>query len=325
MTSQATSLDELLDKIDGIGNVLAELNCNQLSDDPRLLHLRFRENQVQMHSFVEVVATALVNYAIPLRKRKNAIQAAGASSSGGNTQAVIRLQQEAIRLLVEYGEKSKSRYGEIGELISYVIAVTYLRAPQIGSKLALKTSSQMLCHGVDGLHVRKESDGSVTLFLLESKLSPDAATASREFCESVTSHLSSRKAELNELRIITDLSNLDELTGDERDAAKAFFNLYAEEDSSLNRRERHVASLVYSENHYSNTLPIDNSKPLGVHEEHFRKNYLTVYDKLKVNLTNQAKEKNLDLGSCLVFFLAVPDVNELKKYFAELNSGHMKQ
>jgi hypothetical protein len=87
----------------------------------------------------------------------------------------------------------------------------------------------------------------------------------------------------------------------------------------LKRRDMHVGSLVFSEDAYKQKLPRQPDRPITIHEEHFEASYSAKHEKFKKNLEKQAAGKALDLAGCLVFLIAVPDINELKKTFAELN------
>nr|WP_161975096.1 DUF1837 domain-containing protein [Pseudomonas carnis] len=311
--------DALLEPIEGLGNVLREVNSTPQLRQPRLLFLRMREHEPQLYEFAELLSDHLVDYAIPLAKRRQANVQGASSRTGGSTAATLRLRREAVRLLVKYSEENKGRYGELGELISYVVAVHFLGAAQIGAKMALKTSSEMPVHGVDGLHARANPDGTVTFFLLESKLTPSAADASREMVDSISTYEADRGRKLNELRLVSDLSNFESLEGDQREAAKSFFNVYSGNGSQLNRRDMHVGSLVFSESAYQKTLPRDPDSPITIHEENFEQLYVAKHGAFKKNISRQAAAKNLDLGGSLVFLIAVPDINELKRVFAELN------
>ncbi|MDZ5457224.1 HamA C-terminal domain-containing protein [Azohydromonas lata] len=315
---------ELFDSIDGVDNVLKEVNASPVLKNPRLLFVRFCEHKPQLNEFVEVISDQLVNYVIPLRKRREAIAQSVNSRTGASMSALTRLNREAVKLLVKFSEKNKARYGEVGELISYVVALRFLNAVQLGSKIALKTSSEMLVHGVDGLHARFETDGTMTFFLLESKIKPTATDATREFYSSVSKYEGDRAAQLNELRLINDLSNLDELEGEQRNAAKAYFNLYSGSDSSLKRRELHVGSLVVSEESYLNVLPRDSEAPITIHEEHFESLYKAKHEKFLTNAMTQARAAKVDPGGCVFFLIAVPDIDELKRAFAETNNGHVR-
>lgn len=309
----------LLDPIDGLDNVLKEVESSPRLEQPRLLFLRFRQEEPELEALAELLTDLLVDYAIPLSKRQQANTAGISSITQGSTAMHVRLYREAKRLLIEYEKANQGRYGELGELLSYALAVHYLGAAQIGSKMALKTSQGMPVHGVDGLHVRANADGTVTFFVLESKVMPDATDASRDMVASISDYRADRSKKLNELRLVTDLSNLDALTGDQREAAKSFFNAYQGNGNHLKRRDVHVGSLVFSESAYQDRLPVDHEKPITIHEEHLEKLYKEKHSRFKANLERQAETKGLDLGHCIVFLVAVPDINELKSAFAGLN------
>lgn len=316
--------DALLDPIDGLDNVLKEVAVSPLLKQPRLLFLRMREHEPQVYELAELLSDHLVDYAIPLAKRRQANTSGANSRTGGSTVANSRLRREAVRLLMKYSEENKGRYGELGELISYVVAIHFLGASQIGAKMALKTSTEMPIHGVDGLHARANSDGTVTFFLLESKLTPSATDASREMVDSVSTYQADRGRKVNELRLVSDLSNFESLEGEQRDAAKSYFNVYSGTGKHLKRRDMHVGSLVFSESAYAQKLPRDPDQPITIHEEKVEFLYRAKHDTFKKNLERQAASKNLDLGGCHVFLIAVPDVNELKKIFAETNNDHIR-
>lgn len=314
-----SQFEQLLDPIDGLDNVLKEVDSNPRLQQPRLLFLRMRAEEPQVNELAELLTDLLVDYAIPLKKRQQANAVGSSSKTRGSTAMHVRLLREAKRLLIQYEKANQGRYGEIGELLSYAIAVRYLGAAQIGSKMALKTSQGMPVHGVDGLHARVNGDGTVTFFMLESKVMPDAADASRDMVDSIANYRADRGKKLNELRLVTDLSNLDSLDGEQRDAAKSYFNAYEGRGEHLKRRDVHVGSLVYSESAYQDRLPVDHDKPITIHEEHFQTKYKAKHGRFEANLIRQVGVKNLDLGNCIVFMVAVPDINEPKRVFAELN------
>jgi len=317
--ASAASFEDLLDPIDGLTNVIKEVTADPGLDRPRLLFVKLKSDQPQVEALAELLTDLLVDYAIPLKKRQQANALGAGSKTGGHTAAHSRLQREAKRLFIEYDPTNTGRYGELGELLSYAIAIHYLGAAQIGSKMALKTSRGMPVHGVDGLHAKANPDGTVTFFLLESKIVPDAADASRQMVESIAEHRADRVRQLNELRLVNDLSNLDALQGEQRGAAKSFFNAYEGSGNHLKRRDVHLGSLVFSEDAYLNRIPVDHNQSITIHEERFEEFYKAKHQRFQQNLARQAAAKGLDLGHCVVFLIAVPDVNELKRVFSELN------
>ena len=310
---------KLLDQVDGLDNVLKEVDSSPRLERPRLLFLRFRQDEPELDALAGLLTDLLVDYAIPLRKRQKANAAGSSSTTQGSTVMHARLYREAKRLLIEYEKTNQGRYGEIGELLSYAIAVHYLGAAQIGSKMALKTSQGMPVHGVDGLHAKANADGTVTFFVLESKVMPDATDASRDMVASIADYRADPSKKLNELRLVTDMSNFDALAGEQREAAKSFFHEYQGNGNHLKRRDVHVGSLVFSESTYQDRIPVDHHKPITIHEDHLEKLYKVKHGRFKENLERQAMKKGIDLVNCIAFFVAVPDINELKRVFAELN------
>lgn len=313
------SFDALLDPVEGMDDVLLEVRATPQLDQPRLLFLRLHANEPQIHELAELLADLLVDYAVPLAKRRQANTQGAGSRTGGSSSAQARLRREAKALLVKYSEEHKSRYGELGELLSYAIAVHFLGAAQIGSKMALKTSANMPVHGVDGLHARANPDGTVTFFLLESKLIPNATDASRDMIKSVAEHQASRSRKLNELRLASDFSNLESLTGEQREAAKSFFNAYSGKGNHLLRRDVHAGSLVFNEPAYQNLPALDHSQPIDIYEKSVESAYLARHDQFSRNLAKQANDNGVDLGSCVVFLVAIPDIDDFKRIFDELN------
>lgn len=314
-----SAFNELLDPIDGIENVLKEVEATPRLEQPRLLFLKMHAEEPQVDALAELLTDLLVNYVIPLKKRQQANAAGSTSRTRGDTTMHGRLYREAKRSLVKFEEANKGRYGELGELLSYAIAVHYLGAAQVGSKMALKTANGMPVHGVDGLHARPNADGTVTFFVLESKMTPDATDASRQMVESMSEYRADRGKKLNELRLASDFSNLEALTGEQREAAKSFFNSYEGNGKHLKRRDVHVGSLIFSEEAYQDRLPADHTKPIGIHEARVEALYAAKHAGFKRNVDHQAQANKLDLGNCVVFLIAVPDVNELKRIFAALN------
>lgn len=317
-SSDTDPLFELSEEIHGLESVLKEVVGMEPGSGLRLLYVCHREDEPQVASLVELLADQLPNYVIPLRKRRLANAASARSVSGGDMSRSARLVREARRLLVKYNEKNPGRYGEFGELIAYVVAQHFLVAPQLCSKIALKTNFSMPVHGVDGLHARIAADGTLTLYLLESKITPDPTDATRSFLDSAKKYQDDRSAQLNELRLVVDLSNLDELRGEARDRAKAYFDEYSDGAAVLSRREVHVGSLVFEEPSYEIRIPKDRSRSVSIHEDNFVSLYKEKYDRFVKNRDSQAAAVGFDLGGCILFMIAVPDVLKLKELFSEV-------
>lgn len=297
------------------------------TDAPRidLLHICFKEDRPDEHGLAEVVCNEIINYVIPKQKLKTEHEAISRHSP--NYSGYSRLTNEARRAFIAYrpnmaSGQPESRYSEIGEVIAFCLANHYLSAGQVAAKMALKTNSEMPVFGLDGIHVRAEDNGTVTLFFLESKMVEDAQDGGRQYAQSAAAFDSNRKNKLNELRIARDLSNLDILEERCKEAALAYFDPYSEESNNV--RERIVGVIIYSEVAYQDKMKVTDATPIECHREHFVKNYTKLYDTFAQSLTKALNGRGADLGKCRAFFLAVPDIHNLKRLFAkEMNNEHI--
>lgn len=136
----------------------------------------------RVNDFARHISKQLVDYSIP---RKDFINAK-AKDSKYNTDAYSAELREKARALFADVKKS----GEGGEMLLYMMIQTYLRLPQLLCKMALKTSSNVHVHGVDGVHVKiDESDGHLILYWGESKLFKKPTAAIAAALKSLTPYL----------------------------------------------------------------------------------------------------------------------------------------
>lgn len=281
----------------------------------RLLYLRFEEDVPRSEAFIEFLLDSIIAYAIPKKKRLAAIARSNQSRTGADTRPLARLQREARRLFLEYDPNNTGRFGEVGELIAYCVAERHLGAAQIAAKLSLKTNSNMPVHGIDGIHA-KFSEGVMSVFWLESKLAPSANNGAKEFAISTAAFAENRAQYLRELTIITDFSNLDALPQDQKDVLLSYFDTY-ESESVLQKRDRHVGFICYDEKQYGKGIPIDDSKPPSIHEEHFITHYAKQHKHHDDALLRHLNDNNVKATKSMAFFIAVPSVDGLRQKFGE--------
>lgn len=82
------------------------------------------------------------------------------------------------------GRSGASRSGELGEIALYFLLETFLKAPQIVSKMSLKTTGGENIKGSDGIHIGIV-DGKKCVFYCESKLNKVKNTAFTDCIDSV--------------------------------------------------------------------------------------------------------------------------------------------
>ncbi len=324
-STSAASLEALRTKQQDFANVVVHVIKSLPEEAPRVdfLCLRFREHQPEEEVLAEALWRQLVNYALPKRRIAQAL--ARATEGGGiDASPFADLVAEARRAFISYNAsagtpQSEARYGEVGEIIAFCVASHHLEAAQIAAKMALKTNSEMPVFGLDGIHAALGSDGTLTLYCLESKLVGDPDGGANQYVASMSEFIQSRHQKLNELRIVRDMGNLDQLEGAAKEAALAYFDPYSEASALV--RERYVGVIAYNEPEYGNGIPPNDSTPVAAHFERFQRAYAGLAPRIASQVKSRLERKQLELGICRAFFLALPDVSNLKRLFAKEMSG----
>lgn len=132
----------------------------------------------RVEALIEELCYHLIDYAIP---RSSIAEAYERDSKNKTSSSILRLGNEA-RILFN----TLSNSGEVGELLLFVLAETYLKLPQLICKMDLKTSTQMHFHGADGLHAGvDEASGKLCLYWCESKIWKNVSEAFKDFFDSL--------------------------------------------------------------------------------------------------------------------------------------------
>lgn len=117
--------------------------------------LRFQDERPRTADLLVQLANLIVYYCLP-RERHAQLP-----------KRPFELIKEAQNMFNRVQDQSKS--GEFGELMAYFLLEGRLLAPQIVSKMALKTSGSMNVNGSDGIHLGVR-DGKLTFYYSESKV-----------------------------------------------------------------------------------------------------------------------------------------------------------
>lgn len=328
-----SSFNKIYTPISGFDNIVIKVHEISIQSTPKLslLCLSFNEDLPKEKEFISTIFYELINYCIP--KPKLLKEQERAKKMGKSTPTLyMELFKEARDSFIAYkntianedNQKNNNiRYAEIGELIAYCIAITYLKAAQLVSKMALKTNSEMPVFGLDGIHASIGENGELTVFYLESKMTRKYEDGIEQYSKSVAGFENSSKNKSNEYRIIKDLSNLDALEGDEREKAKNYFDPYSTESSEV--RERFVGILTHSDACYQIKIPIDDEKPIDIHFENFKNNYMKSVEEKANKLAKSFMKNEVTASKCRTFMFAVPDIDLLKEYFAkEMTGEHIR-
>jgi hypothetical protein len=98
----------------------------------------------------------------------------------------VKLQQAAVRV---YTSPKYEKRGEAGEIAIHAICREFFGTLPISPRVFYKTTSNDVIKAFDMVHARFPAGGGVELWLGESKLYTDAASAIAEAIESVSMHI----------------------------------------------------------------------------------------------------------------------------------------
>jgi hypothetical protein len=156
-----------VDKID-YKHCIDKIEHNQEIDgvetEIRFHYVKFDGNgQPMLGALAETLYDYIIHYCIASRNRDDTLTP---------TQSA-RLTKEARKLFVhpEITEDDPDQTGEAGEMLLYFLIESILDAPQVVSKMELKTNQNKEINGSDGIHMKLcEEDGVVDIYFGEAKI-----------------------------------------------------------------------------------------------------------------------------------------------------------
>lgn len=156
-----------------LDGVIKEISCPTNVTLPSRVNMQFNYIQLQDGStrtvdFLSILKAGIIAYCLN-REEAASVDFLNASE----------LYEEARETFVR-GDHS----GEVGELALYMFLESRLKAPQILSKMSLKTSGNLNYNGTDAVHIKVE-DKNIMLFLGESKVYKDLSSSVDKCLESI--------------------------------------------------------------------------------------------------------------------------------------------
>lgn len=254
-------------------------------------YLRFNANgQPKIRELVDVLANHLVLYAIDATRIKPTL----------TDQQRAELHWEALSLL-----RNCDTSGEAGELLLYFLMETVLKAPQMVSKISLKTNPNMEVHGSDGIHARwNEKAKVVELFFGEAKIYTDISGALGSACTSLEAFHA--KGLQTEIRLLT--NHYQHAAGPLRDYILAYAKgTEVQGSASLN----HAVLIGYDWTKYKQF----ESLPAGEQETALKAEYAGDNARLWELLEKRLKTLNINHVRLHVFFLPFRNVDDFRKAF----------
>lgn len=190
VVDEAAIVEQLLDLARGTGSSLIDFlpafeEAIAVPGTSTLVRTHFIAHDANGTPAVEQLAGAMASATLDFCIPRSKIERAQAEyEKTKSTAAIVNLHEQARSLFV----KSESS-GEGGELLLFILMEQVLQRPQLISKMALKTNSQVHVHGSDGIHASLADDGVLDIYWGESKLYKSSSEAFRDCFESIAPYL----------------------------------------------------------------------------------------------------------------------------------------
>lgn len=294
--------------------VLKELDCSWQADQkpPRanaqFYYLGLRDGLPMVREFCVHLRRALVDFCLP---RSEIRAAKDRYAETGDETVFYDLSAKARRLFIKAQQETK-RSGEGGELILFNL-LELIGAPQVVSKMYLKTAAQMPVHGSDGLHIGLgQSPNELVIYIGESKLHADYDNALGDALGSVTELAADTEKYQREFDLLTDHIDEEGLTASFLETLATYLNPYSSE--TINRKEAHACLIGFDYVDYGTVLDVDPT----LAEAKFVELAKSFAEKKLDNLSKRLKKEKYNKLNFLFFFLPVPSVEEFRKSFNSL-------
>ncbi|WP_246523940.1 HamA C-terminal domain-containing protein [Neoroseomonas eburnea] len=271
-------------------------------------YVAFRGGRPTVEDFVDILVTKLVGFCLPRRELRKAQERWVGMPAAKVMEDAVRLHRRAVDLFKK-ANRETNRNGEFGEVITYLLIESVLRAPQLVAKMSLKTNSQMPVHGSDGIHFRLEdSAGALRLLWGESKCYQSVGDAIMKAAESVAENVENDKM-AHELFLIEQHADLDGFPEELSAAILDFLDPYNEKSNQ--RLDTSVMLIAFDFDAFAKLEGVAPDKMEAVFAEHLE----NALPDLKARIDAALEKHAVPVHDLHVFFLPVPSVAAMRERF----------
>lgn len=276
----------------------------------RFFYLDFKNREPNQEIFVDYIFKKIDRYCIP---RKVRAQAKKKYTETDDESALTDLHDQAIKLFVVTNSKRGAYLGEPAELIAFIILEAFLGAPQIASKMYMKTSTSMPVHGADAIHMRYHKDTDcLDLIWGEAKLYEDLNNGLSRAVESIKSFVSidtktGDKPQSRDIEIIKDYPDVDDDAMQQ--AICDYFDPYS--DRAGNVQHIYTCLVGYDESLYESLIGTTDEEV----EEYFRNKYIEKAVKTYNSFSGKVKNAGLSEMQFVLILLPFKDISKLREDF----------
>lgn len=286
ISASREKFDACLDKVDH------SLTVDGITATLRFHHVRFDANGMPKFSdLAECLADHIVAYCFSASRR-------GVPNTHDEHTRLARLARKALR--------RTPTAGEAGEMLLYLLLESVLGAPQILSKVDMKTARKVESYGSDGLHMRwHPQDNLLDVFFGEAKLEQSIYAALSNAFKSITEF---HKQDMRDFEFGLVTSHFKHAEPELRDAVLDYID---RQKPSSDCRINHACLIGYDWQDYA-ILTATGSTAIT---DEFRSRYLDDLPRLRTLI--QKRFDNFKLTHLLfeVFFLPFRDVQAFRDAF----------
>lgn len=266
----------------------------------RMHYIKFDGNgRPMIKALANMLYTYIIDYCLSARNRPDTLTT--------RQSAILTKQARELFRHPDITEESPDKTGEAGELLLYFLMEAVIKAPQMVSKMELKTNHKDEVKGSDGIHARFDSEtGMVDFFFGESKLYNQPSAAIAEAIKSIDQFHEIEMYQHEFTMVTKHFKYANEET------KSAISSLIVSGEPGSNVRVNHACLIGYDFNGFSD-LPWQDGYEALVDE--FVSRFLVDGErltKLLQNKFNSFDKKSLRFD---VFFIPFPSVSDFRNAF----------
>lgn len=285
-----------------------EVLCECAGVTLRLHFPAFRQDKTTVHELVEAIWLHLTNFTLT-RKEVDVVRVQQSTLPFDDFMIKITQLNDAAAKLFIKAHKTTNRNGEAGELLLYLLTEWILGAPQVISKMTLKTNPQMPVHGADGIHVRYcPETAQLLLYWGESKMYGDVGAAIASAAKSIEKSLRPDELE-HELQLVQ--RNID-FTGLGAEAKEALLRYLDPHEEEYNQRKDVITCLIGFD--FDGFQKASTAGDQGA-EDAFRALAKEHLEELAPKVAAALKAVGLESQDVELFFFPLPAVQEFRDLF----------
>lgn len=270
-------------------------------------YIAFRDGTPTFDAFIDVIAKHIVPFCLPRSEILSAYEAMKEGDHVTVGRLMTELNEKARGLFIK-AKKGSNRSGEGGEIVLYLLTEWLLKAPQIVSKMYLKTSNNMPLYGTDGIHARFDSaTNRLFLYWGESKVHATLSSALGSALTSVKEFIDLGHA-TREIEIVSDFSDFHGMDAAATEAFLEYLNPYAEESNE--RVTTHSCLLVFQ---HEPLAPAKGQDP----EEWFKAQIAGASNAFAKSVSDSVSNHGLGEQRFHFFLVPVPSAQDFRDKFQE--------